>query len=466
MKRWKPTSLQWRLTWSLLAVTGLVWALALVLMWRLTRHELSELLDAHLAQTAAVLAVQTENDPEEDFTTAPVLHQYQSRVAFQIWHDNELIARSAQAPQAPLAPIGAGAHAGISDQLREGIGWRVFSAQGREADVWVLVAEEKSARDAILNAGLRSAIAPVLLALPLLVFFIGWVVSHALAPLRQLGQSVAQRDPQALQPLPQAMAATEVAPLVLALNRLFEQVAQHIEGERRFTADAAHELRTPIAAIRMQAQVALGAQTDADRTMALEAVLQGCDRATRLVSQLLQLARLDAARLEEAHGQTPSAAYGVVDGVVDGPAERCDAVAITRETLAALGTQAMDKQQTLGLQAPASLFVPMPAGLLAVLVGNLVDNAQRYSPVGAHIEVQWESTPVPCLRVQDSGPGMAQADMERLGQRFFRVLGSEVDGSGLGWSIVQRLAQRYALQVQLGRSQRWGGLQVQVRWGG
>lgn len=441
MKSWSQSSLQWRLTFSLLLATGLVWLLVLVMTWLNTEHELSELLDAHLAQTAAVLAVQTDDAHDDDFTTAAVLHKYQPRVAFQIWHDKALMARSAGAPMAPFAPWG---QSGISDQWQGQKHWRVFATPGREDDVWVVVAELHSARNDILMAGLKSAIVPMLLALPVLALLIWGAIFRSLAPLRQLSQSVSQRHADARQPLSEQVSA-EVKPLVVALNRLFEQMALQMEGERRFTADAAHELRTPIAAIRMQAQVARGANEDSDRNTALDAVLQGCDRATRLVAQLLQLARLEA------------------DDAVAGVGS-CDAVAETRSTLADLGPQALARSQHLSLNAPDSLQLAMPPGLVGVLVGNLVDNAQRYSPEGASIHVQWHATPWPQLVVQDSGPGLSDTDLARLGDRFFRVAANGADGSGLGWSIVRRLAQRYRLQVLVQRSAELGGLRVVVTW--
>lgn len=441
MKAARPASLQWRLTLSLLLATGLVWALVLVITWFKTEHELNELLDAHLAQTAAVLAAQASDGHGDDFTTAPMLHKYQPRVAFQVWHGKELIFRSAAAPVASLAPWD---QKGISDQSLDRQAWRVFVTPGREPDVRVMVAELQSARSDILKAGLKSAIVPMLLALPVLALLIWGAVVKSFAPLRQLSQSVLLRQADDRQPLTEEVSA-EVLPLVKALNRWFQQMAQLMEGERRFTADAAHELRTPIAAIRMQAQVARGTDSDRDRTMALDAVLRGCDRASRLVTQLLQLARLDA------------------DDVTQGTTV-CDAVMETRATLADLGPQALARQQIMSLDAPDALHLRMPPGLVGVLVGNLVDNAQRYSPEQAHVRVRWEASPVPCLWVEDSGPGLSPADLARLGERFFRVPGHGADGSGLGWSIVRRLAQRYSLQVTLGRSKDLGGLLVSLRW--
>jgi two-component system sensor histidine kinase QseC len=441
MTAWRQPSLQWRLTLSVLLATGLIWAVVLVMTWLKTEHELNELLDAHLAQTAAVLVVQTGEHHDDDFTTAEVLHKYQPRVAFQIWHENELVSRSLEAPTTPLAPLG---QSGISDQIQAQKSWRVFATPGRESDVWVVVAELQSARDDILKAGLHSAIVPTLLAFPALALLIWGAIFQSLSPLRQLSQSVSHRHPDAGQALSEDV-SLEVLPLVHSLNLLFEKMARQMESERRFTADAAHELRTPIAALRMQAQVARGSSDSADRQTALDAVLQGCDRATRLVTQLLQLARLDA------QAASPGGAT-------------CDAVEETRSTLANLGPQILAKRQELSLDAPDFLHIRMPPGLVGVLVGNLVDNAHRYSPDEATLHVQWVALPRPQLVVQDSGPGMSAVHLSRLGDRFFRVPDNGADGSGLGWSIVRRLAQRYDLEVQVERSAQWGGLRVTLTW--
>ena len=442
LKFWRQSSLQWRLTGSLLLGTSVVWCAVMVLTWHETEHELSELLDAHLAQTASVLAAHTGDGHQVDFTTAPVLHKYQPSVAFQIWHDKALISHSSNAPTLPFASFD---HPGISDYLHQGQWWRLFATPGHETDVWVVVAEQRAFREDVLKAGLYSALGPFLLGLPVLALLIWWVIVQSLAPLRFLSQSVSLRHSQSLQPIELSGVAAEVQPLVQALNQLFEKIAQQLDKERQFNADAAHELRTPIAAIRMHAQVAQGTCRVPDAQVALNAILQGCDRATRLVAQLLQMSRLDS-----------SANLDLI--------EVAEAVTETRETLAALAPQAMARQQTMDLQAPDALHLPMAAGLVAVLVGNLVDNAQRYSPAGAQIHVIWRVKPNPCLIVQDDGPGMSESDLARLGDRFFRVPGSATQGSGLGWSIVRRLAELYRLQIKVENRADHRGLSVKVCW--
>ncbi len=438
--RLRAYSLQWRLIWMLMLATACVWLLVLASTWWKTSHELSELLDAHLAQTATVLAAQAGHD-DDDFTVDPVLHKYQAKVAFQIWHDQELLGQSARAPERQLMPLGV---RGFTDQTINGEHWRVFSTQGHEPDVWVMVAEQSAARREILLAGLQSAVGPVLIGLPVLALLIGWLVMRALAPLRLLGQTVARRHAQALQPLQTDVTGmSEVQPLVQALNHLFSQVQEHIESERRFTADAAHELRTPIAAIRMQAQVVQGAGDELERAQALEAVLKGCDRATHLVAQLLDLARLDAQASPEVLDDT-------------------DVMAPTRQVLAELFPEALQQGGRIDLLGPDRLLLRTDPVRVAVVLRNLVDNALRYGCSAPWVQVRWSSAPC-TLEVQDAGPGMSQEQIKRLGDRFFRADSSR-EGSGLGWSIIQRMAQREGLKVQVDRSQELGGLRVRLIW--
>jgi two-component system sensor histidine kinase QseC len=270
---------------------------------------------------------------------------------------------------------------------------------------------------------------------------IGVLVHQALSGIRQTGLAIAARQPQALTPVPDS-GVPEIQPLVDALNQLFARVNRTFEQEKRFTADAAHELRTPLAAIRMQAQVAQGARDDAERQQALVSVLRGCDRMTRLVQQLLQLARLEA--------QMPTPLEAPHDVRTE----------IT-ETLASLSDQAKLRQQTLELIAPEPVILSLPSAHMDVLVRNLVDNALRYSPQGGRVEVRL-SAQTKCLEVHDSGPGLSPDQLDRLGQRFYRVPGSPSEGSGLGWSIVQRLVELHNMRFEILISPSLGGMVVKV----
>jgi len=442
-------SMQARLLALVMAAVALVWVASAFITWFDARHELDELLDGHLAQAAALLVAQQVREIEDDDThvDAPSLHRYAPKVTFQVWHEGRLALRSSNAPAEPMAPPGGDFRSGLRTIDIGGKAWRVFAARGAEHDVQVYVGEAVESRIAILRAVLRSTLWPVAAALPLLALALWWAVRQGMAPLRRLGRTLAERQPRALDPLALSGAPSEMAPMLDALNGLFARIGELMESERRFTADAAHELRTPIAAIRAQAQVALGESTEDARRRALQATLQGCDRAIHLVEQLLMLSRL------EGNGTLAP--------------QRVDLAAITRQAVAALAPSALDKAQRIELDAPAPCWVSGDEALLGALVRNLVDNAIRYSPreAAVHVRVGVQGAAV-LLAVDDSGPGLADADRERLGQRFFRVLGTDAPGSGLGWSIVRRIAATHGATVAVGRSAAWGGLSVQLRFDG
>ncbi len=445
-------SLQRRVLALVLGAVALVWLASGLFTWFDARHELDELLDGHLAQAAALLVAQqvravgeTEDDDEEHRRIdAPSLHRYAPRVTFQVWHEGRLALRSSNAPTTAMAPPGKRFEPGFHTVALGDARWRVFAAEGAEHDVQVYVGERIEARLSILRAVLRSTLWPVAAALPLLALAIWWAVRHGLRPLRQLGRALAARDPRTLEPLAIRGAPAEMRPALDALNALFGRIGELIESERRFTADAAHELRTPLAAIRTQAQVALGEADAEARQHALRATLEGCDRAARLIEQLLMLSRLEA-----------------TEGLALQPVELA---ALVRQVCAALAPAAQQQMQQVALDAPLPCTVAGDEALLAVLVRNLLDNAIRYSPRAARIELRLRRDGEGVtLDVEDSGPGMAEADIARIGQRFFRVLGHDAPGSGLGWSIVQRIAATHGATLQVGRSARLGGLSVRLR---
>ena len=442
-----PRSLQTRLLTTVLTLVLVAWGIAAALAWHETDEEVSDLLDAHLAQTAALLRLQPLDELDENrLNEAPELDKHQPRVVFQLWHEDQLLARSANAPQEPLTQR---RKRGFADSQVDGKAWRVFVTQGRERDVRIVVGELQSVRREIVLASLTSILKPMAWALPLLALGIWWAVRGSVQPLGRLGHAVAARQPQSLESLSTAGVPPEVLPLVTALNELFERMARLLATEQQFTADAAHELRTPIAGIRMQAQVAQGATNTQERATALQATVQGCDRATRLVEQLLQLARLDAEATPDSGSSAPLAD-------------------VARQVAADLQATAERRQQRIVLREPMApdVHIPLPEPLARVLLRNLLDNALRYSPEGAEVQLQINELGDghAQLSVEDSGPGLTPEEQARLGERFFRVLGTGQSGSGLGWSIIQRIARLHHLQVGTDRSPGLGGLRVTVHW--
>jgi two-component system sensor histidine kinase QseC len=331
--------------------------------------------------------------------------------------------------------------------LADGKSWRIFAAPGRDRDVQIYVAERVDSRDEILRAVMLGFLPPLTIALPLLLMGLWWNVRSGLQPLQRLRQVLLHRDTQTLTPVSLPDTPQEVQPMLDALNDLLQRLAQRMQTERRFTADAAHELRTPIAAIRAQAQVALtSASHDQVRQQALQDTLTGCDRASRVVEQLLTLAR--------------------VEGPQDMASEPFRLDQLAQQIMADLTPEALRRGQTLELLATDALQVKGQSMLWHILLRNLIDNALRYSPDGATVRIQAKRMDGDQVQVvvQDSGAGLLPADMARLGERFFRVLGTSATGSGLGWSIVRRLAQRYRLHVLVERSVELGGLRVVLTW--
>ncbi len=440
-------SLQGQLLAWVLGLVVLVWLLTAAVTWFDARHELDELLDSHLAQAAALLVAQQtyglgEDDREVD---SPTLHRYAPKAAFQVFHEGRLAVRSANAPTAPMFGSADGNQSGFRTVSFSGSTWRVFGVTGAERDVQVFVGEQATSRDEILMAVLRSTMWPMMVALPVLALVVWWAVRRGILPLRRLSRVLGERSPQELRPVEVDGAPAEMVPALDALNGLLHRIGTLVESERRFTADAAHELRTPIAAIRAQAQVALGEADDGQRRHALQATLSGCDRATRLIDQLLTLARLE------------TSAFTTLAEV--------DLGELVRRVIADLAPNAIDKHQEIALDATDGCVVKGDATLLAVLVRNLVDNAIRYSPAHATVKLTFTKTSGRVLlHVDDSGPGLHENDLNRIGERFFRVVGSGEDGSGLGWSIVRRIAAAHHAEVRLGRSRLLGGLAVEVEW--
>jgi two-component system, OmpR family, sensor histidine kinase QseC len=456
----RQQSLQARLLGTALFVVCVVWVVSMAFTLNDARHELDEVLDDNLAQVANLLISQPESDGEKNtFLAVPIEREYAPQIRFQIFRQRSLLNRSDKAQLKPMSSL---EHGFDNVTLENGEAWRVFATNDAATGIQVYVAEKVQSRVYVLKAVLRGMFLPFLMGLPLLILAMWWVVHRGLSPLRALSQGLYVRQPQSLHAIQISEAMpSEIKPIVHALNGLFERIEGMMAAERRFTADAAHELRTPIAAIRAQAQVALGAgELAAERDHALHATLAGCDRASRLVEQLLMLARLEAV--------SDNVSENVAEHVLknaDKVASSVDLRAVCRRVLSELAPLSLAKRQTLELAAPNTCFIVGDDALVGVLVRNLVDNAIRYSQDGSRIFVYAGSESAsPILRIEDSGQGMTEPEIARLGERFFRVLGHEQSGSGLGWSIITRISKVFGATLAIARSSTLGGLSVTVHW--
>ncbi|HEU4616842.1 MAG TPA: ATP-binding protein [Gammaproteobacteria bacterium] len=455
-------SIRGRLSALALAAVALAWLAAAAFTYLDAREEIDELLDAHLAQAAALLVAQASHELEEIDTDDAGEQKYSREVAFQVWEDGrKLRLRSANAPAEPLGAR----ETGFSDRVVEGVRWRVYSTWSHGRDYLIQVGERASVREALAGQIAKNLLRPLVFALPFLALLLWIAIGRGLKPLAGLARDVGRRDPANLGPLDAARAPREVLPLVEQLNRLFARVAESIEKERSFTADAAHELRTPIAAIKAQAQVAQGAETDAERGRAIEQAIRGCDRAAHLVEQLLTLARLDA---PEQLAKRPCALQALAGEAV---AELTPAASETgvRLELATRGDVDAAGAETTGARGGASapvrgeLEVAGSADLLRVLLRNLVDNAVRYSPPGTAVRVGAERVGGrPCLFVADEGPGIPDADRDKVVRRFHRGLGTGKAGAGLGLSIAHRIAELHGAELVLSAGDGGRGLRASV----
>lgn len=390
------------------------------------RREIDAMLDAHLAQSASMLA-----EPGS-------LPATERTVAFQLWHGEVLRLRSADAPETPLS----GTADGFSDSLIGGNRWRVFGRSDTQGRV-VLVAERHALRQELAQSVASHLLHPLAVALPALALLIWLAIDWGLRPLRRIAREVAGRAPDKLAPIDAAGAPRETAPLLHSLNALLARVSASMDKERRFTADAAHELRTPLAAVKTQLQVAIGARDAQERERALSQALAGIDRSTRLVEQLLALARLE-----------PGA------GVLQRRQVRLDEAAAA--SLADLAPKAAARRIELALDGSAVTIAADPV-LLAVLLRNLIDNAVRYSPDGGTVSVHTQDRDAgAALVVEDTGPGVPADLLQRATERFYRAPGSTGAGSGLGLSIVERIVHLHEGALRLGPGTGGRGLRVEV----
>jgi len=435
------TSLKQRLLALALAAITLVWLGATAFTYLDAREEFDEVLDAHLAQAAALLVVQATHEIDELETEhTPLLHKYARRVAFQVWEKGQqLRLHSANAPQQPLASR----ERGFSDNIIDGKRWRVFSTWDESGEYLIHVAERADVREELARDIAGNLLRPLWFSLPLLALLLWIAVMRGLRPLDKLAREVEQREPDNLAALDASTAPREVVPLIERLNRLFVRIEASRQKERRFTADAAHELRTPVAAIKAQAQVARAASGEAERIHALDNAILGCDRAAHLIDQLLTLARVDT----------------LDRGVV----EPCQLRDIAAETIAALAPAALEKGVQFELLASDETVVRGNPGLLRVLLRNLLDNSMRHTPPGTSVQVSIDHEPgVVRLSVSDNGPGIPEQERDKVLERFYRPLGTQASGSGLGLSIVKRIAEVHDAALQILPVSEGQGLRVTV----
>lgn len=430
-------SLRWRLLVAVGAAVLMIWVLTGWLSYSMARHEAKELMDGSLAQTGhLLLAVMHDNEARlselaSRMAIIPGEAQdvYEPPLEFQLGlADGTILARSLDAPELPILGV-----IGYSDIIRHAESWRVLNVESENGRYRVQVSQPISLRDRAALEVAGQTVLPLIVIVPVLILLIYLSVRGALRPLDRLATEVAARTPENLAPLSGEDIPTEAKPLVTSINRLFSRVGKTLENERRFTADAAHELRTPLAAIKVQTQVALLSSDGAMRDGALRQIETGVDRAGHLVDQLLRLARLDP--LQRLASPVPVALSAAI-----------------REALGVIRTTHPESDRRIH-QSPADQDVSVLGDpeLLIVALRNLLDNALRYSRAGDTVRIGLESlgSEVSVI-VHDSGPGAPEAILGKLNERFYRGRDHGAEGSGLGLAIVTRIAELHGARLSLG----------------
>lgn len=435
----------------LILLTGMTLMLAIMVIFdhRATRQELDALFDAQLAESAHVLLGIAERNLTENIehgidTESPIIHEYEQTMVYQIWNRDTLLLRT---NTAPATLMGASTFPGYSQITILKRRWRLLVLWDPSHEFMIQIAEPLRGREHLANQIVIHMLLPsVALAIPLIPLLVWFMVNTGLKPLRQLRRAVVELSADQLEPLPADTVPLEIRPLIIALNDLFRRLQDSIEAERRFTADAAHELRTPLAALRTQAQVALRCDDPHDREHALRQLQTGVDRATHLIEQLLTLARLDP---EEA-------------------GTRHDLIlihALAAECLATAAIQAENKKIELVLNGNPGLRLTGHAGHLTILFRNLLDNAIRYSPPHSTVIFQYHASgqQTIVIQIRDNGPGIAEKEQARVLERFYRISGTGQRGTGLGLSIVQRIATHHrATMTMVNNPTPQQGLTVQL----
>jgi len=429
------TSIRVRLLASLLALLALAALLMGAVTYRNVLAETEAIFDYQLQQMALSLRDQGEISPAQ----ADSIADAQLDFVIQIW---TVDGRSIYASR-PHSALPARALLGLATLKVDGRSWRTFSVATRERVIQV--AQPVEIRQRLAAQAAWRSVLPLLLMAPLAALVIWWLAAKNLAPLQRLAAELRSRDERSMAPLATGGLPDELAPLAQSLNALLERLGRSLDAQRGFVADAAHELRSPLTALKLQLELLRRAGDATDRDAARAAIGEGIERATRLVEQLLALARSE-----------PSAAVA--------PRERVDLAEIARRMVAETVPFAASRSIEFELSAAAPAFVVGDPVTLGLLVRNLADNAARYSPAGSRVEVAIAADAAEAvLTVDDAGPGIPEAERQRVFDRFYRRAEGGESGSGLGLAIVQSVATAHGARVSLDRSPQ-GGLRAVVRF--
>lgn len=425
------SSIRARLLVALIVLVALISLLAAGVTYRRVLSETSALFDYQLRQMALSLRGQISLAPRVEVPP----DQGDSDFVVQIWD----VFGARTYVSRPGLPMINQTVLGYADLNLRGRPWRAYGLQ--TADGVIQIAQPVQVREALARAAAERVVIPLTLLLPIMIGAVAWIVRRGLTPLRFVAAEVQRRDASSLAPLGVENLPREIEPLVSELNRLLERLQRTFSAQRAFISDAAHELRSPLTALRLQLQLLDRAPDETERREARTRLGLAVERAIHLVEQLLALARNE-----------PQEAALDFEGV--------DLSAAATEGIKDTHDLALARNIDLGLDAAPGLCIQGNREALRTLARNLIDNAVRYTPPGGTVQVRCRSLGKHALlEVSDTGPGIAAQDRERIFDRFYRRAAAQEDGTGLGLAIVKAIAERHGAHIDLGDAP-GGGLQV------
>jgi two-component system OmpR family sensor kinase len=425
-------------------------------VYRYTRREIDELYNAHLQQVAVMLAQQLNDVASETLHSSIIpaigdISRWEEEVyLIQLWsRDGHLHTATSAAVDELSKTIPLQPHAGLFSHKVAQQPWRIYRADGEY--VIVQLAQPESARTEVIHETSRRIILPLLLQFPLLAFIVWFAVSRSLRPLEQLSKAIEQRHSSALTPLDAALLPPDLQPLVQTLNALLARLEAALQQQRNFVADAAHELRTPLAALQLQLDLLKRAETAQDRELSQSLLGRGIQRATYLIEQLLLIARAES---------TPPGE----------PVESIHLQQFAGEAVERHLATARARDIDLGVTRLESVAIRCAAPDIETVLDNLLSNAIRYTPRAGKIDLAiYAENGSAIIDVVDTGIGIPTAERARIFDRFHRVLtvheaGDSIQGSGLGLAIVKSICERYGASVEVDNGPLDIGTRFRIRW--
>jgi len=463
----------------LLLVITLVFSILMIIIYQLSAYhaerEIDEIFDAQLAHSAFILFnLLGESVPSIDQNSLylPVVYHafdhssaagvvivngdeqrpdspknekesfiYQNKLVYQVFNaQDKLLIKSSNAPDMALA----NKKQAYSDLQIDGERWRTYAIYDKDWKFWLYVAESKSIRDEMSNEISKQFVLPSIIAFPVFLLLLIVIIRLGLAPLKQLVNSINQREAYSLKTINMDVIPQELTPVLIAINALITRLEDALTREERLTADTAHELRTPLSVVLIHAQNALNSRNEQDRDIALVELDKGTKRVARLLEQLLTLSKVSPDRI---------------------PKTGVKFHQLCQSVMAEMAVKIMDKEQELELicdETDQDIILSGSEFLLEILIRNLLDNASQYSPKKGIIRLTVErSAAQVLLTVEDSGIGIDPALYPRLTERFYRQYQQQGKGAGLGLTLVNNIVEFHQGKLSFEKSS-LGGLQVRI----